>query len=117
VTQRILHLAKLEDWSEAVSLGHYSISTRDKTLQEVGFIHCSTTNQLSKVAAFVYKDYLGELIILELDLAQLEAAELKVIFEDGGNGELFPHIYGSIPVELVLTTKPAVMVAGNLQPL
>jgi uncharacterized protein (DUF952 family) len=117
VTQRILHLAKLEDWSEAVPLGYYSISTRDKTLQEVGFIHASTASQLSKVASFVYRDYLGELLILELDLAQLEAAGLKVLFEDGGNGELFPHIYGPIPVELVLHTKPAVMVEGNLQSL
>jgi uncharacterized protein (DUF952 family) len=117
VTQVILHLAKLEDWSEAVSLGHYSISTRDKNLQEVGFIHCSTPEQLAAVAAFVYQDYLGEVIVLEMDLAQLEAAGLKVLFEDGGNGELFPHIYGPIPVELVITTKPAVMVGGNLQSL
>jgi uncharacterized protein (DUF952 family) len=117
VTQVILHLAKLEDWSEAVSLGHYSISTRDKTLDEVGFIHCSTAEQLASVASFVYQDYLGELIILEMDLAQLESARVKVLFEDGGNGELFPHIYGPIPVGLVLTTRPAVMVAGCLQSL
>ena len=117
MTQVILHLAKLEDWPEAVSLGHYSISTRDKTLQEVGFIHCSTPEQLAAVAAFVYQDYLGELIILEMDLAQLESAGLKVLFEDGGSGELFPHIYGPIPVELVLNTRPAVMVAGSLQSL
>ena len=117
MTQVILHLAKLEDWSEAVLLGQYSISTRDKTLDEVGFIHCSTAEQLAAVAAFVYKDYLGELVILEMDLGQLETSGVKVLFEDGGNGERYPHIYGPIPVELVLNTKPAIMVAGHLQSL
>lgn len=117
MTQVILHLAKLEDWSEAVPLGQYSISTKDKTLSQIGFIHCSTPEQLSAVASFVYKDFLGELVILEMELAQLEHAGIKVLFEDGGNGELYPHIYGPIPVDLVLSTKPAVMVAGVLKSL
>jgi hypothetical protein len=34
--------------------------------------------------------------------------------EDGGDDEQYPNIYGPIPVELVLSTKPAVMVAGLL---
>ena len=117
MTQVILHLAKLEDWSEAVLLGHYSISTRDKTLDEVGFIHCSTAEQLAAVASFVYKDYRGELVILEMDLEKLESSGVKVLFEDGGNGELYPHIYGPLSVQLVLNVKPAVMVAGHLQSL
>jgi uncharacterized protein (DUF952 family) len=117
MTQVILHLAKLEDWSAAVPLGFYKISTRDTALEDVGFIHASTPKQLTSVAAFVYQDFLGELVILEMDLAQLEKAGLKVLFEDGGNGETYPHIYGPIPVELVLSTKPAVMVQGQLHTL
>lgn len=112
--QVILHLAKLEDWSEAVSLGQYKVSTRDKTLDGVGFIHASTPEQLASVASFVYKDFLGEVVILEMDLAQFEQAGLKVLFENGGDDEQYPNIYGPIPVELVLSTKPAVMVAGLL---
>jgi len=114
MTQVILHLAKLESWSEAVSMGLYKVSTRDKALEDVGFIHASTPDQLASVASSVYKDFLGELVILEMDLAQLEQAGLEVLFEDGGDDEQYPNIYGPIPVELVLSTKPAVMVAGLL---
>lgn len=114
MTQVILHLAKLEDWSEALATGLYKVSTRDKTLDEVGFIHCSTPDQLASVAAFVYKDFLGELVILEMDLDQLEQAGLKVLFESGGNGEAYPHIYGPIPVDLVLHSKQAIMISGEL---
>lgn len=117
MTQVILHLAKLEDWSEAVLLGQYSFSTRDKTLDEVGFIHCSTAEQLAAVAAFVYQDYPGELVILEMNLEKLESAGVKVLFEDGGNGERYPHIYGPLSIQLVLNVKPAIMVAGHLQSL
>jgi len=114
MTQVILHLAKLESWSEAVSLGVYKSSTRDKALEDVGYIHCSTPEQLASVASSVYKDYLGELVILEMDLDQLEQAGLKVLFEAGGHDEQYPNIYGPIPVDLVSSTKPAVMVAGLL---
>jgi len=114
MTELILHLAKLEDWSAAVATGFYKVSTRDKTIEDVGFIHCSTPDQLSSVASFVYKDYLGELVILEIALAQLEQAGIKVLFEDGGDGEKYPHIFDPIPVALVINAKPAVMVAGEL---
>ena len=117
MTQVILHLAKLEDWAEAVSTGLYRTSTRDKSLADVGFIHASTPEQLASVASSVYKDFLGELVILEMDLAQFEQAGLKVLFEDGGDDEQYPNIYGPIPVELVSNTKPAVMIEGALQAL
>jgi uncharacterized protein (DUF952 family) len=49
-----------------------------------------------------------------MDLAQLEQAGLKVLFESGGNGEAYPHIYGPIPVNLVLHSKQAIMISGEL---
>ncbi len=113
--KKIFHLAIKEDWLAALSSGQYSMSTRGKTLEEVGFIHCSNKEQLPEVAAFVYEDFTGELLLLELDLETLEQANLKVLFEDGGNGQLYPHIYNPLPVELVSSTKPAIMNNGQLR--
>ena len=102
----IFHLASTSDWQEAKELGVYTISTRGKTLEEVGFIHCSTIEQLPSVAALVYKDFDDALTLLELSVESLEQAGLEVLFEDGGNGEFYPHIYGPLPVELVPVIYP-----------
>jgi len=106
LSRPIFHLASSKDWQEAKHSGTYEFSTRGKTLEEVGFIHCSTLDQLPAVAAFVYKDFEDELTLLELSIESLEQAGLKVLFEDGGNGELFPHIYGPLPIELVAKVYP-----------
>ena len=37
----------------------------------------------------------------KLDVKKLEANGLIVRTEDGGNGKLYPHVYGAIPCELV----------------
>lgn len=45
------------------------MSTRGRTLQEEGFIHCSTRGQLPAVAAFLYGSYTGpdDLVVLVID--------------------------------------------------
>lgn len=111
---RILHLAETEHWLQAKESGVYSRSTRGAGLDDVGFIHCSTPEQLPVVAGFIYADYPGELVVLELDGPVIEAAGIDIKHEDGGDGELYPHIYGAVRVEWVSAIHPARMAKGVL---
>lgn len=110
----ILHLALASDWADAQATGRYAVSTRGATLEQVGFIHCSLPEQLPRVAAFVYSDVTDDLVVLVMDRDELEAGGTVVLFEDGGDGELFPHVYGPIDPEWVDEVRPARMVDGAL---
>ncbi|GAA1498493.1 hypothetical protein GCM10009628_34970 [Paeniglutamicibacter kerguelensis] len=111
---RILHLAETEHWLQAKKSGVYSRSTRGASLEDVGFIHCSSQEQLPVVAGFIYADYPGQLVVLELDGPAIEAAGIEIRHEDGGDGELYPHVYGPLKREWVKAAHPARMVNGAL---
>lgn len=102
----LLHIAKLSDWRSAVEIGEYRISTLGATLDDVGFIHCSLPDQVAGVGANFYATCTDELVLLELDEQEITQAGADVRYEDGGNGELFPHIYGPINPAWVKRTKP-----------
>ena len=114
LNQDIFHLALVEEWKKAELEGKYLWSTRGKTLEEVGFIHCSTFEQLAGVAEFVFGDYSGDLVLLKLQVGELAKSGLIVKLEDGGSGELFPHIYGAIDVSLVNEVRGVRMLNGKL---
>lgn len=103
---RILHLALEPDWVTAREAGTYIVSTRDATLQQVGFIHCSTPAQVDGVAQNFYADVLADLVVLELDDEQIRASGTEVRYEDPGNGDLYPHIYGPIDPAWVTGVSP-----------
>jgi uncharacterized protein (DUF952 family) len=104
----ILHIALLSDWDAAVTAGTYRVSTLGASLDEVGFIHASENrDQVSRVAQFVYADETEPLVVLVLDEHEIEAAGVAVRREDGGDGELFPHIYGAIDPAWVTDVRPA----------
>jgi uncharacterized protein (DUF952 family) len=82
--------------------GSYRISTRGVSLEYQGFIHCYLPHQLRGVAEASYAD-VSELVVLVNDEARL-AAEVR--YEDGGDGERYPHIYGPLPVSSVSDVFP-----------
>jgi len=98
----ILHIAHASDWQHALEHGEYRVSTRDATFDTVGFIHCSRGSQVYVVATFVYADDPEPLVVLEIDETDLDVRD-----EDGGDGELFPHVYEPIPVSSVTRVLPA----------
>ncbi|WP_327401372.1 DUF952 domain-containing protein [Streptomyces sp. NBC_01288] len=104
-TTPILHMTERALWDAARERGSYEWSTRGRTLQEEGFIHCSTRTQLPRVAAFLYGSYDGpdELVVLVVDPARLDAP-LKYEAPEPG-GEEFPHVYGAIPVGAVVDVE------------
>ncbi|MFE1439218.1 DUF952 domain-containing protein [Streptomyces sp. NPDC058739] len=102
----ILHLTERSLWDAARERGAYEMSTRGRTLQEEGFVHCSSREQLPKVGAFLYGSYDGpdELVVLVIDPARL-GVPLKYEAPEPG-GEEFPHVYGPVPVAAVVDVEP-----------
>lgn len=91
----LFHLESPAAWAafETGEAGRYEMSTRDQTLDEVGFIHCSYRDQLEGTANRHYGD-LEELACLEIDSSRLGA---ELVVEAGGDvGQQFPHVYGGI---------------------
>ena len=72
-----------------------------------GFIHASSRAQLPAVAAFVFAGDSDELCVLFLDTDTITAAGVEVRYEDGGSGELYPHVYGPIDPAWVVDVVPA----------
>jgi uncharacterized protein (DUF952 family) len=64
-----------------------------------GFIHCSYAHQVRGVMERIFKGREG-LVLLEIDPSRLTC---KVIDENlEGGQELFPHIYGPLPMSAVV---------------
>lgn len=98
----IFHLALPEDWAAAFAAGEYTTSTRGKTLEDVGFIHCSTSDQIEATAQRFYAD-LTQLVVLTIDPALVPST---IVFEPPAPGAdtLFPHLYGPLPIAAVNRT-------------
>lgn len=104
----LLHIAHRADWQEALrDGGRYTVSTRGHTLDDVGYVHASYPEQVDDVARYVYRDDPEELCVLVLEPALIRQDGVRVEHEDGGNGELFPHIYGPIERSWVVDVRPA----------
>lgn len=94
------HLALAADWDAAVAEGNYRISTRGRTIDEVGFMHGSFADQVLPVAEAFYADVAEPLVLLEIDADRL--AEPVRVEEAPGTGQEFPHVYGPLPVAAVV---------------
>ena len=99
----ILHIALPDDWSVARADGEYRVSTRNRSLDEVGYIHCSYPRQLESVANRLYSD-VAELVILHVEPEFLDSPiKVEAAIDDGKHDD-FPHLYGPIPTSAVVAT-------------
>lgn len=118
VDRPLWHLAERTHWEEALRSGSYERSTRGASLQEAGFIHASYPEQLPGVAAAHYARVSEPLVVLEIDPARLAGAGVEVRVEPAAlvdrESELFPHIYGPLPVDAVTRTRPVAVEKGWL---
>lgn len=93
--QPIYHILRRSDWGRAQAAGAYE----PESLGSEGFIHCSTIEQVIRVANQFYHGQKG-LLLLRIDQEQLT---FDVLYEDTMDvGENFPHIYG--PLDLAAVT-------------
>jgi uncharacterized protein (DUF952 family) len=99
----IYHIAFAADWIAAQRDGEYRVSTRGRTLEQQGFIHAGTADQLAPVANLIYRDATG-LIVLAIDEDRITS---KIQYDDvPGWDTPFPHIYGPLNVDAVVRTMP-----------
>jgi uncharacterized protein (DUF952 family) len=90
----IYNLCRAADWEAAKTKGIYEGSADD---HRDGFIHFSTGAQVAKSAA---KHRAGQSNVLLLTVpARSLGAELA--WEPSREGELFPHLYGPLPIDAV----------------
>jgi uncharacterized protein (DUF952 family) len=93
----ILHITSKKAWDEALKSGEYT-----NGLAFDGFIHCSTPEQINKVAQRLFKGA-RNLVILEIDPEKLQS-EIK--YESQAQGkESYPHIYGQLNIDAVVSVK------------
>jgi uncharacterized protein (DUF952 family) len=105
----IYHITTERGWQIAREMGEY----RAESLKTEGFIHCSTRDQIPKIAAAFYRD-VPNLVVMGIDPDRLSAslqweAPVHPAGENApttGESETFPHVYGAIDLASVVTIVP-----------
>jgi uncharacterized protein (DUF952 family) len=95
MTERVIyHMCRADEWRAAQAAGFYAGSSQDRA---DGFIHFSTAAQVVASAA---KHRAGQngLVLLEVEIAMLGTG---LRWEVSRGGQLFPHLYGALPVASV----------------
>ncbi len=112
---RIYKLLNRADWLTASALGTFDGSPVDLA---DGFIHFSTADQVQETARRHFRG-VADLVLLEIDT---QALGVPLTWEPSRGGELFPHLYGSMPVAAVLGARAlaldaeGVPVVGAIEP-
>ena len=100
---KIWHITKREQWEQAKLAQVY----RSDSLKSEGFIHCSTPQQVIKVANALFSGQEG-LVLLCIDSEKVEA---EIRYEEVDGTERFPHIHGPLNTNAVIEVldfKPGV---------
>ena len=93
----IYHIVLPEIWEAVKQNSNYSA----ESLETEGFIHCSYDHQLDGVIGRYYSTA-PELVILKLDIGKLTS---KLVSEPSTGGEIYPHIYGPINLDAVVSAE------------
>jgi uncharacterized protein (DUF952 family) len=94
----IYHLSTPQEWAAAQQTGDYTSSSRDRTLAEEGFIHCSRADQVAGVLQKYYESA-GPLLILSVDTDLLTSPWRD---DEIAPGVFYPHVYGPINLAAVV---------------
>ncbi len=95
----LVHLCPAGDWVSARTPGEL----RPESLTSAGFVHLSTPDQVHLPANRLYRGR-DDLMLLYIDPARLDA---PIRWEPGvatdPESMLFPHLYGALPVDAVIS--------------
>lgn len=95
----IFHITTAEAWARAQADGAFAADS----LPTEGFIHCSHAHQVADVGRRLFRGRPG-LVLLHVDPARL-GVEVRRENLEGGQ-ELYPHVYGPIPLDAVVEVTP-----------
>ena len=91
----IFHITALDAWDRTKAEGSY----QPEAFAAEGFIHCSTREQVVRVADARFRGRRG-LVLLCIDTEKVVA---EIVYENlEGGRELFPHIYGGLNTDAVV---------------
>ncbi|WFE39475.1 DUF952 domain-containing protein [Micromonospora sp. WMMD998] len=88
-----------DEWRAARAAGSFVGTAMDR---QDGFVHLSAPDQVVETARRVFAGVTG-LTLLAVDEARLGDA---LRWEKSRGGALFPHLYGALPVDAVVTAHP-----------
>lgn len=94
--KQIFHITQRSFWEKSVQTGFF----QSDSFHLEGFIHCSTKDQVLRVANKFFSG-IPDLLFLKIELENLTS---EVRWEPGvdDESEFFPHIYGRINLEAVV---------------
>jgi uncharacterized protein (DUF952 family) len=95
----IYHITSAVEAAAAARSGTYVPNAFDAD----GFIHCSYQRQVQDVANRRFPGR-ADLVLLEIDRAELPCHVIDENLE--GGTDLYPHIYGPLPMSAVLQVHP-----------
>jgi uncharacterized protein (DUF952 family) len=98
----IYKICSAGEWAEAERRGAFTGSAIDLS---DGFIHFSTAGQVIETARRHFAGQDG-LVLVTVDTTRLERA---IRWEPSRGGDLFPHLYGPLPVEATVEVQPLPM--------
>jgi uncharacterized protein (DUF952 family) len=102
----IYHITRAPVWHDALQAGVYE----GDTLESEGFIHCSTREQVMRIANGIFRDA-DMLVLLFIDESRVRP-DIRYENLEGGT-EDFPHIYGPLNIDAVKDVKSLSRVNGE----
>ncbi len=103
----LVHLCQRSAWEQALASGEY----RAASLEKEGVIHCSRPEQVQRVALRFYQA-VPELTLLWIDPNRVQPE----IRWEAVDGEIFPHIYGPLNLDAVISVQNYDPASGVLYP-
>lgn len=94
-------------WQDALKSGEFKGAAIDMT---DGYIHFSTADQARETAARHFAGQQG-LLLVAVDGTRLGD---KLVYETSRGGDLFPHLYGTLPLDAVVWEKPLPLDANGV---
>jgi len=94
----IYHLTGRAEWGGSSPADEY----RAESLAQEGFLHCSRDE--AQLLAVATRPFAGrtDLLVLDVDTERLHAA---VKHEASRSGEIYPHIYGPLNADAVVSVR------------
>ncbi|MGB3773236.1 MAG: DUF952 domain-containing protein [Rhodococcus sp. (in: high G+C Gram-positive bacteria)] len=102
MTEILVHMCLIEDWEASVRAGQVA----PPSLDEVGFVHLSTPQQVHLPANRLFAGR-RDVLLLALDPMRLGAPlEWEPGVPSDPDSMLFPHLYGPVPLTAVVDVQP-----------
>ncbi|MEO0497134.1 MAG: DUF952 domain-containing protein [Pseudomonadota bacterium] len=95
----IYKLSPRDEWQAAEAKGVFTGAPIDIA---DGFIHFSTADTVEETANKWFAD-MEDVLLIAVDADHLDGEQLK--YEPSRGGELFPHLYGSMPMDAVVSVQ------------